>query len=124
MNQCVNAQSYTFTDQSTVKSGGGSLSRVWNLGDGSVSNQTIVNGVNYKSAGLYIVKLTSRTTFNCIDTVVQQIRVFPKPTVAFTVNQDTQCLVGNSYSFNNTSNIATGGGTLTYAWTFYPYVFF
>ena len=118
VNQCVNAQSYTFTDQSTVKSGGGSLSRVWNLGDGSVSNQTIVNGVNYKSAGLYIVKLTSRTTFNCIDTVVQQIRVFPKPTVAFTVNQDTQCLVGNSYGFNNTSNIATGGGTLTYAWTF------
>ncbi len=118
VNQCVNAQSYTFTDQSTVKSGGGSLSRVWNLGDGSVSNQTIVNGVNYKSAGLYIVKLTSRTTFNCIDTVVQQIRVFPKPTVAFTVNQDTQCLVGNSYSFNNTSNIATGGGTLSYAWTF------
>lgn len=36
-------------------------------------------------------------------------------TAAFTVNSNNQCLVCNSFVFTNTS---TGGGTLSYIWTF------
>lgn len=116
--QCVNQQAYNFTDNSSVASGGGSLSRVWDLGDGSISNSSSVANKKYNSAASYKVKLTSKTSFGCVDSLVQNIRVLPKPNLSFTVNTDTQCLVGNSYGFYNSSSIVSGGGTVSYQWRF------
>lgn len=116
--QCVNQQSYNFTDNSTIASGGGSLSRVWDLGDGSISNSSSVSNKKYNSASTFKVKLTAKTSFGCVDSVVQSIRVLPKPNLSFTVNTDTQCLVGNLYGFYNNSSIVSGGGTVNYQWNF------
>lgn len=116
--QCVNQQSYNFTDNSTVTSGGGSLSRVWDLGDGSISNSSSVANKKYNAASSYKVKLISKTSFGCVDSLIQNIRVLPKPNLSFTVNTDTQCLVGNSYGFYNNSSIVSGGGTVSYQWRF------
>lgn len=42
------------------------------------------------------------------------VLIVPIPSASFTVNQATQCLVGNSFQFNNTSTISQG--TATYTW--------
>lgn len=117
-NQCVNQQSYTFTDNSNIQSGGGSLSRSWDLGDGGISNAAVVNSKKYNAAGTYKVKLTSTTSFGCTDSAIQTIKVLPKPNLSFAINQDTQCLINNAYSFYNNSSVVSGGGTLSYQWRF------
>ena len=118
VNQCVNQNAYNFADISTIRSGGGTLSRVWTLGDGTVSNQKNISNKTYTIAQNYNVQLISRSNFNCADTLIKTITVLPKPNVNFTVNQDTQCLVNNAYAFNNQTSIITGGGTLTYLFTY------
>ena len=118
VNQCVNQNAYNFSDISTIKAGSGILSRIWNLGDGSVSNQANISNKTYTTAQNFNVQLISRNNFNCADTVIKTISVLPKPNVNFTVNQDTQCLVSNNYSFNNQTSIVTGGGALSYNWNY------
>ena len=118
VNQCVNQNAYNFSDISTIKSGGGTLSRIWNLGDGSVSNQKNISNKNYTNAQNFDVQLISRNNFNCADTLIKTISVLPKPKANFTVNLDTQCLVNNNYSLNNQTSIVSGGGTLSYDWSY------
>jgi gliding motility-associated-like protein len=118
VSQCVNQNTYSYSDVSTIKSGGGTLSRIWNLGDGSVSNQKNISNKTYSSAQNFNIQLISRNNFSCADTVIKIIQILPKPNVNFTVNQDTQCLVSNNYAFNNQSSIVTGGGTLSYQWSY------
>lgn len=118
VSQCVNQNAYNFSDVSTIKSGGGTLSRLWNLGDGSVSNQQNISNKTYSSAQNYTIQLISRNNFACADTLIKTIQVLAKPNLNYTVNQDTQCLVSNSYTFNNQTSIVTGGGTLTYQWSY------
>jgi PKD repeat protein len=117
-NQCVNQNSFNFSDNSTIKPGGGTLSRTWSLGDGTVSNQTNVNNKVYTTAQTFNIRLISRSQFGCADTLTKNIVLLPKPNVNFTVNQDSQCLVANNYSFSNQSSIVSGGGTLSYQWVY------
>lgn len=118
VSQCVNQNAYNYSDVSSIKSGGGTLSRLWNLGDGSVSNQKNINNKTYSAAQNFNIQLITRSNFGCADTLIKTISVIPKPNVSFTLNQDTQCLVNNDYAFNNQTSIVTGGGTLTYQWAY------
>lgn len=45
---------------------------------------------------------------------VIDVFIVPNPSASFTINQATQCLVGNSFQFTNTSSISQG--TATYTW--------
>ena len=117
LNQCVNNNQYVFTDSSSVKSGGGSVKLTWQLGDGSVSNNTTVNK-KYTTTGNIKVKLFGTTTFGCVDSAEQIIKLLPKPKSNFYLNKDTQCFVGNLFEFTNTSSIASGGGSLGFQWQF------
>ena len=116
--QCVNQNAYKYTDNSTIAAGGGNLSRVWNLGDGNVSNRKVVNNKNYTAAKNFNIRLISKSNLGCADTLVEIITVLPKPNISFNVNRDTQCLVGNTFKFSNNTSIVSGGGTLSYDWNF------
>ena len=116
-NQCVNNNQYYFTDSSTVKSGGGTVKLTWQLGDGTVSNNTNVLK-KYNITGTLNVKLFGTTSFGCVDSFNQNIKLLPKPKSNFYLNNDTQCFVGNLFEFSNTSSIATGGGSLLFQWQF------
>ncbi len=115
--QCVNNNSFVYTDSSKVKSGGGVIKLSWDFGDGSVSNSSVVTK-KYSTTGILKTKLFATTTFGCIDSMEKSIRLMPKPKANFAINNDTQCFVGNAFQFYNNSSIVTGGGSLSYAWNF------
>ncbi len=115
--QCVNNNQFVYTDSSKIKSGGGVIKLSWDFGDGSVSNSSIVTK-KYTSTGTIKTKLFATTTFGCIDSIEKTIKLMPKPKANFSLNNDTQCFVGNSFQFYNLSSVVTGGGSLTFQWNF------
>lgn len=112
-NQCVNENNYVFTNSSNVNSG--SLTYSWNFGDGNTSTSTNPNHT-YTTAGTYAVKLVVTSNNGCKDSVTQNVTVYPKPTVNFTIASSAQCLNGNSFSFTNGSSVSTG--TISSQWSF------
>jgi gliding motility-associated-like protein len=112
--QCVNVNSFTFTNASTVKSG--SLTHDWSFGDLSSSTATSPTKV-YATSGNRNVRLISISDFGCPDTLIKPIIVYKKPTPGFTVSDSTQCIGENNFSFTNTSTIAAPD-TNFYKWTF------
>ncbi|MFM7645291.1 MAG: PKD domain-containing protein [Sphingomonadales bacterium] len=65
--------------------------------------------------GLYRVVLQS--AIGCSGTSsATNVSILPKPIAGFTINQSSQCLRSNQFSFTNTSSLASG--TLTYQWNF------
>ncbi len=110
--QCLNGNSFTFTNNTTVSSG--SFASVWNFGDGQTFNG-ISPTHNYTSAGSYRVKLVVTTNSGCKDSAFFNVNVYPKPQVAFVPNQANQCLTGNSFVFTNNS---VSQGLTNYIWTF------
>lgn len=109
--QCVN-NSYLFTDTSTISSG--TFTRLWDFGDASIGTTNPFTKT-YSIANSYQVKLVTTSNFGCIDSISKTVVVNPKPTVGFTTNFTNQCLNTNSYSFADTSKIASG--TLSRLWT-------
>ena len=111
--QCVNGNSFVFTNNTTI--GIGTVSYIWRFGDGNTA--TTANATHsYLAAGTYIVKLIAVSNNGCSDSTTQTVTVNPKPTVDFSINTIAQCLATNQFVFINLSNITTG--TLTHAWSF------
>ncbi len=113
ISQCVNANSFTFTNTSTITAG--TLTHLWNFGDGNASTSTSPVHT-YSTAGLYTIVLVTTTNNGCKDSISKTITVNPKPVVLFTINANTQCLTGNSFVFTNTSTISSG--TISNFWSF------
>jgi PKD repeat protein len=111
--QCLTGNSFSFTNSSSISSG--ALTYLWSFGDGGTA--TTVNATKiYSSAGTYTVKLVSTSNNGCKDSTTQQVVVNPMPATAYSINTAAQCLTGNSFSFTNSSAIASG--TLTHLWSF------
>jgi len=111
--QCLTGNSFSFTNSSTIA--GGTLTHSWNFGDGGTA--TTLNAIRtYASAGTYTVKLVSTSNNSCKDSTTQQVVVNPIPVSSYSINTASQCLTGNSFSFTNSSAIASG--TLTHLWSF------
>ncbi len=107
--QCLSANSFVFTNSST---GSGTLTYAWYFGDGSTS-ATKNPAYTYTAAGSYTVRLIT-TGGGGKDTAVQTVTVYPAPGNGFTINNDTQYLTGNSFTFVATDS-ASGN---SYAWNF------
>jgi hypothetical protein len=115
--QCVNNNSFLFSDTSFISTG--TLFRKWNLGNSSNDTSLLVS-INkvYSEANNYIIKLISKSNWGCIDSVSKTIVVNPKPIADFTINNDSQCLNYNSFiftdtSFNNNSRVWSIGNNIT-----------
>ncbi len=110
--QCLSDNYFIFTNTSTISSG--SITPTWSLG-GTVSNS--INPTNvFSVAGIDSVILTETSNAGCISTASQVVTVNPQPVVAFAINDSSQCLTGNSFTFTNNSSISTG--TQAYSWNF------
>jgi gliding motility-associated-like protein len=111
--QCVNGNSFVFTNNTTI--GSGAVSYTWTFGDGGSANTTNAT-YSYSTPGTYVVKLVATTNNGCADSTTQTVTVNPKPTVSFSINAANQCLTGNQFIFTNQSSISAG--TLTHLWSF------
>ncbi|MFI5221500.1 MAG: PKD domain-containing protein [Bacteroidia bacterium] len=106
--QCLSGNNFILNDTSTISSG--TISRLWNFGNGNTSTSS-VSGKTFASAGTYIIKLFETSDHNCTDSAIKTFTVYPQPAAGFTQNNFTQCLSGNSFILNDTSIISFGNTT-------------
>jgi gliding motility-associated-like protein len=103
-NVCLNDPS-VFTNLSTIASGTINT-YAWNFGNGNNSNQQSPT-YTYPAAGTYSVTLVTTSNFGCIDSVTQQIDVYPNPTAAFTVDDVDGC-APHCVTFSDQSTVPSG----------------
>ncbi len=72
--------------KSVVNSTDSVKARLWNLGNGNIATDSVVQ-VTYFSEGKYIIKLTVATINSCYDSAVKQINIHPTPKISLTENQ-------------------------------------
>jgi len=104
----------TGTSQVFTHTGTAGVNHNWAVspaGGVTISTPTATNpSISFASAGSYVVShtVTAGTCTNVVTTNITVVAV----TSPFTIPSATQCLTGNSFSFNNTG---TAGGTHSYA---------
>ncbi len=108
--QCLNNNSFTFTNNSTGNIAGYN----WSFGDGINSSQTSPN-YTFNTAGNFNVTLKAIGTNGCIDSMAQVVTVHPKPLVNFSIVKDSLC-IGALFEMTNNSSI--GSGSLNHLWLF------
>ncbi len=111
--QCVNEQLFAFADSSSLAEGNYQIT--WHFGDGdsSIQNDPVHT---YGAAGNYTVRQLLISDKGCRDSSSLAIDVYPKPQVAFGVNDSIQCFNGHVFVFQNLSVISSG--SLSYDWRF------
>lgn len=72
--------------KSVVNSVDSVKARLWNLGNGNIATDSVVQ-VSYFSEGKYIIKLTVATINSCYDSAVKQINIHPTPKISLSENQ-------------------------------------
>lgn len=101
-----------FTNTSTIPTG--TLSYVWNFGDGATS--TDINPTHlYAGPGAYNVLLTATSNNGCVDTLTRTVTVSPEPVSAFTLSNTTACDRDTVFMTNNSTVVGTD---IVYNWTF------
>ncbi|MCG9880212.1 MAG: PKD domain-containing protein [Bacteroidia bacterium] len=108
-------QKVKFTSTSSLAS-----SVIWLFHDGSMASEAVVNKT-YSTPGTYTVKLVAISSTQCVDTLSQTIVISGSsngPVALFNADEPIQCLVGNSYNFNNTSTYIGAGWNTNYQWDF------
>ena len=108
--QCLNSNSFSFTNNST----GNIASYNWNFGDGINSSQTSPT-YTYNSSGNYNVTLKAIGSNGCIDSMAKVVTVHPKPLAGFSIVKDSLCR-GSLFEMTNSSSISSG--TITHLWLF------
>ena len=80
----------------------------WSFGDGDSSNQVNVGHLFVNSSQLnatYTTKLKVTSAFGCVDSLEQDILVYPKPTASYTISDSIACHPA-TITFTNSSVLA------------------
>jgi PKD repeat protein len=88
----------------------------WNWGDATSLDTSKSPSHTYAASGTYKVILTITTANGCKDTISKTVVVYPQSVPSFTINNRTQCLKNNSFTYTSTSTISSG--TMTYGWDY------
>lgn len=81
----------------------GGVSFEWNFDNGDISALPNPGTVVYSTPGTYDIRLVAFNSVGCSDTISKKIRIIPKPTASFTINQRRGC-VPFTVNFTNQSN--------------------
>ena len=119
--QCFSDHNYTFDATGSKAGNGQKLSSVyWDFGsDSRIANATTdtVKNVTFRTSGYKKIRLIVGNANGCYDTIDFTLHIRPNPTAKFTVNNDTQCLLGHTFNFNS-SNSTIITSVSSYQWSF------
>lgn len=110
LDACENV-SVSFINQSNISNG--SINFYWNFGDGNTSISLNPNH-SYENFGDYNVQLIAVSNYNCKDTLVKPIRIYPIPTADF---QAADVPYQTAVSFIDNSSIESGAIS-SWNWSF------
>ncbi len=115
---CFDVHYYNLDDVSTLSKGTFS-GRKWTFSDATTSTSKSIAKKTFATYGNYNAKLVVTTsTYNCKDSTNLSMKIFAAPLAPFSVNDSTQCLVGNNFTFTPDNTFNVSGVTATYNWTF------
>ena len=103
--QCFRGNAFDYINVSSIPSG--SLTYRWELGDGESSTSKDIVGKHYDTALLYNLKLIATSDKMCVDSITNRVIVHPNPITRFDINKIQQCLLVNSYNFENQTTIVS-----------------
>ncbi|MEI6138735.1 MAG: PKD domain-containing protein [Mariniphaga sp.] len=106
-----------FTNTSSTPVGTTITSSLWDFGD-NISSKEFSPSHKFSTNGTFKVKLIILNSIGCIDTLMQQVTVNPKPIVDFSPSE-IRC-TGSPVTFTDRSYVPTGftGSIKTWAWDF------
>ena len=113
--QCLSGNSFTFNN-TTVLGGPGSMTYLWNYGDGDTSTALNPPAHSYPAIAVYPVKLVATSDMGCIDSVTMDATIFQQPFVDFNFADSAGCTSDTFYMTNASSILPPW--TLTYNWDF------
>jgi gliding motility-associated-like protein len=113
--QCLNGNTFTFANNS-VLGGPGSISYLWNYGDGDTSSATNPPAHTYGTDAVFSVKLLATSDMGCVDSVEHDATIYPQPNVDFTFTDSAACLSDTFYVTNSSS--IPNPWIMTYNWDF------
>jgi PKD repeat protein len=110
-NQCQRFNSFTFINKSII--GHGTLDYIWDFGDGNDTN-LIDAQHTYAHHKDYWVNLSAISNYDCKDTQIVKVIVYPDPKAEFNIDNNSQCLRNNVFQLTNSSTIDSS--QLFYSW--------
>ncbi len=111
--QCLSTNNVVLTNTSEIY--WGNLSYNWDFGNGS-NSVNVHAGVSYTDTGNFKVQLIAKSSLGCADTVVENVWIREMPSMAFEINDSSQCLNQNVFNFRSTST--ANRGTVKNLWNF------
>ncbi|MDP2176865.1 MAG: PKD domain-containing protein [Bacteroidota bacterium] len=111
--QCINNNTFVFSPNSFITEGG--FTNRWFFGDGTSSNVNSPSKKYNKDTTYTIINITY-SDIGCTDTAYKTVTIYPKSETNFSINNDIQCLIGNTFNFN--SNTTLKSGTFVLNWNF------
>ncbi|MBX7204105.1 MAG: PKD domain-containing protein [Bacteroidia bacterium] len=114
--QCKTGNSFVFTNTSTIAAGSID-SNTWYSSDGFIFTTSNFTR-SYLNAMSYSIKLITVSNQGCKDSLSKIIEVYSHPKAVFTINADSQCVLGNQYIFTNGSFISAGYSITQWNWRF------
>ncbi len=101
--QCLNAQSFNFTDQTQLNRG--TYTASWAFDDNTSAGGLTVSNKQFNTADWHIAQLSVITDKLCVDTVQRRVYLENNKNSTIVFNEDdSQCLRGNVFSFKNQNN--------------------
>jgi len=102
-NECE-GKTLRFKNNSSISSG--TLNYIWHFGDNNTSTDKEPNHL-YNTPGKYAVKLVVNSTAGCKSEITKNVQQHPNPKAAFNAPVTVAC-VGNTFAFNNMTQLAYG----------------
>ena len=110
---CYYSQDFDFVDNTNFS---GSYTVLWDFNDGTQANGSTYLNKTFTSTGKYPVKMVITSSQGCKDSMTKDVKIFAVPVAKFTVNDDEQCVQGNSFIFTNSSNENGATVPVMYGW--------
>ena len=111
--QCLNANSFMYSNYSSIISG--TYTNSWDFGDNTFSTSKSPTK-KYLGVGIYTVKLITTSNYGCKDSLSRLAYVRPHPVVSFSINDSAQCVNANLFDFTNNTTISSG--SFSNSWDF------
>ena len=93
----------------------GTFTNNWVFSDGTQDANTDVINKKFLAPGLKLIKLVVTTDKGCKDSLTKTVEVFTVPQAQFSINQKTQCIANNVFTFVN-STLENGNPGSNYDW--------
>ncbi|MFZ9241288.1 MAG: PKD domain-containing protein, partial [Chitinophagaceae bacterium] len=108
---CVSGNTHQIVNKSSIPFG--TLTYEWSMGDGTTFTSKDVTH-SYANPGKYVIRLITRSSTGCTDSLSREIEIFSSPIAKFSLNDSTQCFDGNNFIPKNLTE--TFGQTINYTW--------